>query len=401
VLLLGVATAAGIGIGHVVWPPTSSAASAPSGTTSPGSSGGSSSGLPPFSGGYPFGQSPSGSGSRSSGSTGGTSQASGSPSDVASIAAKVDPALVDINSTFSYQQAQGAATGIVLTSSGEVLTNNHVVNGATKISVTDIGNGKTYNATVVGYDATHDMAVIQLQGASGLATASFADSSKLAVGESVVALGNAGGLGGTPSSAGGSITALNQSITASDDLNGTSEQLSGLIQVNADIQPGDSGGSLVNNAGQVIGMDTAGSSGYSIQSSASQGYAIPIDEVLATAAAIEAGHGSSVVHVGATAFLGVLITSSGGQGGYFGSGGSSTASGALLSGVVSGGPAATAGLAAGDVITSFDGQTVTSESTLSTVMVGLHPGDKVEVGWVDTSGQSHTATVQLASGPAA
>jgi S1-C subfamily serine protease len=147
-------------------------------------------------------------------------------------------------------------------------------------------------------------------------------------------------------------------------------------------------------------MDTAGSSSYSFQASASTGYAIPINQVLATAAAIEAAHGSSVIHVGATAFVGVLISTSG-QGG-FGSGGSgSGSSDAQLSGVVSGGPAAKAGLVAGDVITSFDGQTVTSESTISSALVGLHPGDRVELGWVDTSGQSHTATVQLASGPPA
>ena len=392
-VLLAVATAAGVGIGHAVWPPTSSTTAqggtgtlAPSGNTTP------SSGTTPSGGTGSGGTSPSvGSGSGSAGT--------GSPADVSSIAAKVDPALVDVNSTFSYQQAEGAGTGIVVTSTGEVITNNHVVNGATKISVTDLGNGRTYAATVVGYDSTHDIAVLQLQGASGLKTATFADSSRLAVGESVVAIGNVGGTGGTPTTAGGSITALDQSITASDDLDGTSEQLSGLIKVNADIQAGDSGGSLVNNAGAVIGMDTAGSSSYSFQSSASAGYAIPIDQVLATAAAIEAGHGSSVIHVGATAFVGVLISSSG-NGGGFGYGGSGT-SGDDLSAVVSGGPAAKAGLTAGDVITSFDGESVTSESTISSALVALHPGDRVEIGWTDTSGQTHTATIQLASGPPA
>jgi S1-C subfamily serine protease len=388
VALLGVATAAGVGIGHAVWPPTSSTtAQGGTGTQAPSSTGGTT----------PVGGS---GGSSLGGGSGSGATGTSSPSDVSSIAAKVDPALVDVNSTFTYQQAQGAGTGIVVTSTGEVITNNHVVNGATKISVTDLGNGKSYSATVVGYDSTHDIAVLQLQGASGLKTATFADSSKLAVGESVVAIGNVGGTGGTPTTAGGSITALNQSITASDDLDGTSERLSGLIQVNADIQAGDSGGSLVSNSGAVIGMDTAGSSSYSFQASASTGYAIPINQVLATAAAIEAAHGSSVIHVGATAFVGVLISTSG-QGG-FGSGGSgSGTSGAQLSGVVSGGPAAKAGLVAGDVITSFDGQTVTSESTISSALVGLHPGDRVELGWVDTSGQSHTATVQLASGPPA
>jgi S1-C subfamily serine protease len=314
--------------------------------------------------------------------------------------------LVDINSTFGYQSAQGAGTGIVLTSNGEILTNNHVINGATKISVTDLGNGRTYNATVTGYDAAHDIAVVQLQGASGLETAKLGDSSKAAVGESVVAIGNAGGTGGTPSNAGGSITALDQSITASDDLSGASEQLSGLIQVNANIQPGDSGGSLVNTAGQVIGIDTAASQGFSLQTSGTEGYAIPINDALTIAQHIEAGEGSSTTHIGPTALLGVELSTSSQNGGgsSFGggsAGGSSNASGAVISSVVSGGPAAQAGLAAGDTITSLDGQSVDSPSSVAALMVGHHPGDQVQVGWVDSSGQSHTATVDLGSGPPA
>jgi S1-C subfamily serine protease len=314
---------------------------------------------------------------------------------------------VDINSSFGYQGAQGAGTGIVLTSNGEILTNNHVINGATKISVTDVGNGKTYTANVVGYDDSGDIAVLQLQGASGLQTAKLGDSSAVAVGEGVVGIGNAGGTGGTPSYAGGSVTALNQTITASDELDGTGEQLSGLIEVNADIQPGDSGGSLVNSAGEVIGIDTAASNGFSFQSSGSQGYAIPINEALGVAHQIESGQGSSTVHVGATAFLGVEVSSgnqsNSGNGFSFGSGGSggSSASGASISDVLSGGPAAQAGLASGDVITSLDGQSVDSPTSLSAVLVPHHPGDKVQVGWVDSSGQPHTTTVDLGSGPPA
>jgi S1-C subfamily serine protease len=405
-LLLLVAAGAGIGIGHLVWSPSVSAA-APSSTTAPSGSGNPFSGeLPSGSGGSGnpyYGELPSGSGgsgspyygelpSGSGGtSTGNGAEGAGAPSDVAAIAAKVDPALVDINSTFSYQSAQGAGTGIVLTSNGEVLTNNHVIDGATKISVTDVGNGKTYGATVVGYDPVHDIAVLQLQDASGLQTAKLADSSQAAVGESVVAIGNAGGTGGTPSSAGGSITALSQSITASDDLDGTSEQLSGLIETNADVQPGDSGGSLVNSAGQVIGMDTAASDGLSFQSAETQGYAIPIDQALATAQQIEAGGGSSDVHVGETALLGVLVSASGDE----------VTAGADVSAVVSGDPAADAGLAAGDVITSLGGQSVASGSALSRALISYHPGNRVQIGWTDTSGQSHTASVTLGSGPPA
>ena len=193
----------------------------------------------------------------------GTSHATTSATTVLStsqIAARVSPGLVDVVSTLGDQNGEAAGTGMVLTSTGEVLTNNHVINGATSISVTDIGNGKTYTATVVGYDKTKDIAVLQLQNASGLQTVNLGDSSTVTVGQNVVAIGNAEGKGGTPSVVTGSVTALNQSITAGDEGSSDSEQLSGLIQTNAPIQPGDSGGPLVNSAGQVVGIDTAASS---------------------------------------------------------------------------------------------------------------------------------------------
>jgi S1-C subfamily serine protease len=345
--------------------------------------------------------------SNSSGSTGssdssdGAVQGRGAPSDVSAIAAKVDSGLVDINSTFGYEEASGAGTGIVLTSTGEILTNNHVIDGATSISVTDVGNGKTYKATVVGYDATQDIAVLQLQGATGLKTAKIGNSTTATVGEAVVAIGNAGGTGGTPSAAGGSIIGLNQSITASDELGGTSENLTGLIEVNADVEPGDSGGSLVNSAGQVIGIDTAASGtngeedGFDTSADTSnEGFAIPINEALTIARQMEAGKASTTVHVGSTAFLGVELATSDS---YYGS---AAVSGAQIAGVISGGTAAQAGLAEGDVITSLGGHTVDSDTTLSTLMAGYHAGTKVELGWTDANGATHTATVTLGSGPA-
>jgi S1-C subfamily serine protease len=327
------------------------------------------------------------------------------------IASRVDPGLVDVTSTLGYQGAKAMGTGIVLTSNGEILTNNHVISGATSVSVTDIGNGKTYKATVVGYDVSKDIAVLQLSGASGLTTATTGDSSTVKVGDSVVGLGNAGGVGGTPSVAAGTVTALNQSITASDEGSGTSEQLSGLIETNANIQAGDSGGPLVNSYGQVIGVDTAASSGYSFgnpfngngngfgdngssnsgQASATQGYTIPINTALSIARQIEAGQASSTVHIGTTAFLGVGIASSDQQ----------TGTGVTIAGAESGTPAANAGLTQGDVITSVAGQTVNSGTSIQQVLGGHHPGDKISIAWTDTSGQSHTATVTLANGPAA
>ena len=144
------------------------------------------------------------------GSSNSNSAGAGGSGAATSIAAAVDPALVDINVDLGYEESQAAATGIVLNSTGLVLTNNHVISGATSITAVDVGDGKSYQATVVGYDRSHDIALIQLTGASGLASARLGDSSKAAVGQRVVALGNAGGTGGTPTAASGAVVALNQ-----------------------------------------------------------------------------------------------------------------------------------------------------------------------------------------------
>ncbi|MBJ7291470.1 MAG: trypsin-like peptidase domain-containing protein, partial [Williamsia sp.] len=157
----------------------------------------------------------------------------------------VVPGMVYINTELGYQNGAGAGTGIVLSSTGEVLTNNHVISGATSITATDLGNGRTYPATVVGYDRKSDVAVVKLTGASGLTTAPLGDSDAVKVGDAIVGVGNAGGGGGNPTAAPGRVTDLDQSITASDESTGSAEQLTGLIQIAANIQPGDSGGPLV------------------------------------------------------------------------------------------------------------------------------------------------------------
>ena len=338
-------------------------------------------------------------GSGSSGSGG-----SGGLVDASSIAKRVDSGLVDINVTLNGNE-EAAGTGMVLTSNGEVLTNNHVIEGATSISVTDVGNGKTYGAKFVGYDRTSDVAVLRLESASGLQTVSLGNSSGVSTGEAVVGIGNAGGSGGTPSYAGGSVVALGQSITASDQGDGTSENLTGLIETNADIQPGDSGGPLVNSSGKVIGMDTAASAGFSFEqggSSTTQGFSIPSGTALKIAGEITSGDSSSAVHVGPTAFLGVNVISPGNGGYGFGGGGLGSApvsSGAEIALVVSGSPASQAGLAEGDTITSLGGQSVTSPSSLTTIMENEKPGTAVPLAYVDSSGARQTVTVQLASGP--
>jgi len=410
-VLVLLASAAGATIAHEFWTKSVTASPPPAAVTPAAPSvGGSGSGAPGSSGGsgsISIGGISIGPNGISIGNSGGSS-GSGGPANAAAIARKVDPALVDVNVTFENQSGAGAGTGIVVSSSGEVLTNNHVIDGATRITVTDVGNGRTYDATVVGYDQSHDIAVLQLKGASGLTTATLGKSSKLAVGDPVVGIGNAGGSGGTPTYAGGRVTALNQSITAGDALGGRTERLSGLIQTNANIQAGDSGGPLVDRDGSVLGMITAGSSGFGFGfgqgSSSGEAYAIPIDQVSATAAQIVAGHTSARVHIGPTAFLGVQVASPAFQGfGGFGlqQGGAPTTSGAVIGGVVIGQPADKAGLAAGDVITSVDGKHVDTAADLGKLMLDHHPGDKVEVGWTTSSGQTRTASVQLASGPPA
>ncbi|NUR97701.1 MAG: PDZ domain-containing protein [Kribbellaceae bacterium] len=381
--------------------------------------------------------------------------------DPSSVAAKVSPGLVDVNTVLGYENARAAGTGIVLTSDGEVLTNHHVIEGATSITVTDIGNGKTYTASVVGYDEAHDIAVLKLKNASGLQTAKTGNSDQVKLGDQVVGVGNAGGTGGTPSYAAGKVTGLNQSITATDQNGQDPENLANLIQTDANIQAGDSGGPLVNANGEVVGVDVAGNGGSNGgqgrpgQTSAStaaaatatlagwgdgngngdgtgfpfgngngngngygdgsgdgtgngggygggygngngggsgsgvttEGYAIPINQALDIAKNIENGKSSSTVHIGDSAMLGISVVTSTGT------------SGAVVGDVVANGHADEAGIEPGDVITSFAGHAVTSPDTLSELLNNQHPGDKVEVGWTDQTGQSHKATIELITGP--
>ncbi|MGH3783533.1 MAG: trypsin-like peptidase domain-containing protein [Pseudonocardiaceae bacterium] len=312
--------------------------------------------------------------------------------DLSALAARVNPGLVDINTRLSHQNGGVAGTGIVLSSSGEVLTNNHVISGGTSIDVTDVGNGQTYPATVVGYDRSHDIAVLALQNASGLQTASIGDSSSVAVGDLTAAIGNAGGRGGTPSIVAGTVLALDQAITVTDDITGSAEQLAAVIRVAADLQPGDSGGPLVNTAGQVVGIDTAAAT--APRSSGAEGFAIPINDAIAISKQIEAGTASPSIHIGPTGALGIVVQTPTTQ-----ARDGSAVSGALVTDVTPNSPGGQAGLAAGDVIVSLDGTVVDSPTTMITLLVGHHPGDLVALTWVDSAGQQHNATVALAVGP--
>jgi S1-C subfamily serine protease len=302
--------------------------------------------------------------------------------------AGVEAAVVDIDTTLLDGAAAG--TGIVITSSGVVLTNNHVIDGWQAISVRLTATGATFNATPIAEDVTHDIAVLQLQGASGLATAPIGDSSSVQVGDSVTALGNAQGRGGAPVAAPGQVTALGQQITASDETGQNPENLSGMIQTNAPIQPGDSGGPLVNGNGRVIGIDTAASaSRRALAPGAVQAFAIPIDTALNYAHQILAQPSTPP----AGALLGVCVQDSTSPPGALLIAGS----GACATGVVSGSPASTTALAAGDVITSLGGMAVGSRSSLTVILQGDHSGQSVIVVWRDTSGQEHQAKVTLAA----
>jgi S1-C subfamily serine protease len=282
----------------------------------------------------------------------------------------------------------GAGTGMLLTPTGEVLTNNHVVNGATTIRAQVGGKGPLYSAHVLGYDAADDVALVQMDNASKLATVSPATTAA-SIGEPVAAIGNALGRPGPPSITQGVVAALNQALTVSDEA-GRPSDLHGMIQTSVPLQPGDSGGPLVNAAGKVVGMNTAAAVGRRFSARA-VGFAVPIDTALGVVRQIRSGQSTAAVHAGPRALLGITLADAGTLGG----------SGAPVQSVQAGGPAEKAGIAAGDVITALGGTPINSASDLTSALDARRPGDKVAVGWVDGSGQAHRATVQLATGPAA
>jgi S1-C subfamily serine protease len=320
--------------------------------------------------------------------------------DVQAIADRLEPAVVDVNTEIqgSFGQiGRGAGTGMLVSSSGEVLTNNHVIQGATKIEVSITGRSGTYEATVVGADPTNDVALLQVQGVSGLPTVTLADSSNLVLGQHVVAIGNALGQGGSPSVTEGTISALERSITVGGGLAG-GEPLTGLIQMDAPIQPGDSGGPLVDSSAQVVGMITAASRSDFGQSSSSIGFAIPSNDALAIVQQIRSGNETSTVIIGPVGFLGVGVQDLNPD--TAARLGLNIISGALVLTVRPGTPAESAGITQDAVITAIDGERVSSADALGTAIQRHDPGDQIEVTWVDGSG-THTATVRLIANPAA
>jgi S1-C subfamily serine protease len=326
---------------------------------------------------------------------------------------------------------------MILSPSGLVLTNNHVVAGATSLTATLVDSGRRYTARIVGTDSSADVALLKLVSAAGLPTVRPGDSGKLHLGTAVVALGNAGGTGGEPTVTSGTITALNQTITASDSGSGTTEVLHGMLRTNAPIQEGDSGGPLANATGQVIGMDTAANTRSLGGPGTGEGFAIPINRALAIVRLMASGRASSQIRLGQPAFLGIEIastrslssstatsprqqlqqlkqaaSSNGGaidtsHGCLPGQVGNPVpariaplSSGTLVAGVFCGAPARAAGLVGGDVIVTLNGHRVTSPASLTGLMLHYQPGNMIWVSWVDTGGKHHTSTIRLAAGPA-
>jgi S1-C subfamily serine protease len=357
---------------------------------------------------------------------------------------KVEPGLVYINTTLTYDSEAAAGTGMVINSDGLVLTNNHVIEGATKITATVASTGRSYSATVVGYDKTGDVALIKLQDASGLRTVPIGNSSSVKTGTPVVAMGNAEGQSEiTPAT--GQVTGVNQTITASDEGGtATKETLHGMIETNADVVSGDSGGPLATTAGYVIGMDTAGNSVSVPQQTSATGFAIPINTALSVARQITAGHASSTITIGYPPFVGVFVASGsssnpqvqaqqqeqqnglgggfGGFGGFGNSPGSNgqgsgqscyssdagvsvpttiapVSSGTLVEGAICGSPAAAAGLTPGSVITAVNGKAVGAPSQLTGTLGQFHPGNTISITWVSPSGKRTTSSVHLVAGP--
>ena len=379
--LVAVASGLGIGYGAQRVLQQQGATAAATGTGSQGTTSfqpPSGYGFDPYAGQQSLPTAPEGS---SGGTSGGTSQGSsqGSSTDASARAAGAQlTGLVRIQTAMKYSGGAAAGTGMVLTADGEVVTNHHVVAGATSIKVTVMTTGKTYTATVVGTDATDDVAVLQLTNASGLATVAT-DSDGVGVGEAVTAVGDGNGTTGYLSAATGSVMATGQQITTQSEGSAEGESLAGLIQISSDVVSGYSGGATYDAEGEVVGMTTAASSGGDIV-----GYAIPVAKVVRIAGDLVSGVAKARYDYGSPAFMGVGLES-----------------GTTVAGVYDGTPAAEAGLAEGDTITSVGGVRVTTQEQLSAAVSGHSPGDRVGVTWTDASGTTHTATLTLTTGPVA
>jgi putative serine protease PepD len=279
--------------------------------------------------------------------------------DVVALAKQVEPAVVTITT------GTGAGSGMVLTADGEVLTNNHVIQGSRTVRVVVGGEKSARTADVIGTDPRNDLALLKIRDASGLPTVTLGSSADLQVGQDVVAIGNALALGATPTVTTGIVSALDRDVN----------QLSGLIQTDAAINPGNSGGPLFDAAGRVIGINTLKASDGG--DADNLGFAIPIDKAKAVVQQLRSGTPAAP-----TGYLGVRSTDD------------PDGNGALIISVEQGSAAASAGLQAGDVIAAVDGTHLDGSAALGSAVQDHKPGDKLQLTIV-RNGRSLTVTATL------
>jgi putative serine protease PepD len=274
------------------------------------------------------------------------------------------------------QTKQGLGSGIIFDRSGDIVTNNHVLAGGGAFQVT-LASGKQYNASFMGSFAPDDLAVLRVDTAPGMQAATLADSSKLSVGDLVMAVGNPLGLQSSVTE--GIVSALGRTVSE-----GNGVTLPGVIQTSAEINPGNSGGALVNLNGEVVGIPTLTATDPQLGGAAPGiGFAIPSNTVKNIA--------TQLVNEGTVtntdrAYLGVQV-------------GATTSGGVLVTKVEAGGPAATAGITTGDVITNVDGKATPDPTTLAGVVADLKPAQTVAVTVTLANGTTQTVQVTLGQYP--
>ena len=291
--------------------------------------------------------------------------------------------VVTILTDIAYNEhSQAAGTGSVLTADGQVLTNNHVIDGSSTIEVTIESTGKTYDAVVLGTDKTNDVALLQIVDVSGLDTVDLGRSA-VELGDRVASIGNAQGTGDLVT-ARGTVTSIDDSLSIGNGYGGEYEKLDDLIEIDADVVSGDSGGPLVDDDGDVVGMVTAAST----SDSDIRGYAIKIVDAMAIVEQIRSGEETDTVNIGPTAFLGVTLAEKQGT------------VGVTIDGTLAGTPADKAGLVDGDIITSVGGTLVNTVEEIRSVVRAHEPGDVVTVIYTDAGGVERSVDVTLTEGPA-
>jgi S1-C subfamily serine protease len=299
------------------------------------------------------------------------------PQSVPAILAKVEPGVVSVTTNL------GAGTGMILTAAGQVLTNYHVVSGASSIKVTVFNETSPRPATLKGFDKSNDVALLQISGASGLPVVTLGDSDTLQVGDDVIAVGNALNLAGGPTVTEGIVSAKGRSVDPAAPQN--------LIQTDAAINPGNSGGPLVNANGQVVGMNTLViQQASSSEAAQNLGFAIPVNTIKPLVPDLAKGVQRTPAYLGVGV---VTLTPDIAQRLAI-----TATQGAIIQDLPAVGPAAKAGLQQSDVITSFDGQPVTSDTALVQLIHNHKPGDSVKIGYT-RGNSSATVTVTLGAAP--